>query len=208
MHVFIPAPPPGMQVTHLWCLKGVIKLNICDTKVATAMQRERVQHKKSVDEHLYQVQHDIPFWFPFIIRSQYTACLGETKGDVKGKTEAADKTSTKAKQINEDQHAQPVEGVEIATLMEIWTQDIWLVVQQKYQRLARPAMLNHGIHVVLAREDQLTKCLHMDSCDRLDYHPNEQDHSEHDQRSLAPYGDITASFITEARGSSSLRGIQ
>lgn len=41
--------------------------------------------------------------------------------------------------------------------------------------------------------------LHTDSCNCLDYHPNEQDHSEQDQRSLAPYGDITASNNAETR---------
>ena len=49
----------------------------------------------------------VPSCFKRIL-SQCIACLGETNGDVKGKTKAADKTSTKAKQINENQHVQPV----------------------------------------------------------------------------------------------------
>ena len=58
-------------------------------------------------------------------------------------------------------------------------------------------------------QDQLTNYLHTDSCNRLDYHPNEQDHSNQDQRSLAPYGDITANNIAETREFSLLiRGIQ
>jgi len=64
-----------------------------------------VQDKKSLKE---QLQQNIPFW-SLVILSQYTACLAETKGDVQGKTEAANKTKPNAKQINEDQAAQTVE---------------------------------------------------------------------------------------------------
>ena len=65
-----------------------------------------MQDKKSLKE---QLQHNIPFWSPVIKLYQYTACLGETKGDVQGKTEAANKTKPNAKQIKEDQTAQTVE---------------------------------------------------------------------------------------------------
>ena len=91
-------------------------------------------------------------------------------------------------------------------------------VMQQVTRLARPPCNSLAGQTLVWREsgpqdrdtlqDQLTNYLHTDSCNRLDYHPNEQDHSEQNQRSLAPYGDITPNNIAEPEFSLLVRGIQ
>ena len=87
-------------------MKVVIKLDTSNNKVAAAFKTKKL---KSINRLCCNCTSEfmVPFRFRMIL-SQCIACLGETQGDVKGKTEATDKTSTKAKQINENQPLQPV----------------------------------------------------------------------------------------------------